>query len=96
VTRDGAESAVTVDELLANADVYTTMEPCTVRTSGLPPCADALIQAQIKRCFIGVAEPPDFVDCEGANKLRAAGIEVVFVPGLEDDCLEVARRGHRS
>ena len=46
------------------------------------------------RCFIGVGEPDDFVRCEGAQKLKAAGIEVVWVKGLEQECLDEARRGH--
>ncbi|PFH54297.1 hypothetical protein AMATHDRAFT_53184 [Amanita thiersii Skay4041] len=83
-----------VDQLLAHADVYTTMEPCSIRTSGLPPCADALIDAKVKRCFIGVGEPDDFVKCEGAERLKVAGIDVVWIKGLEEECLKVARRGH--
>ncbi|EIN07298.1 diaminohydroxyphosphoribosylamino-pyrimidine deaminase, partial [Punctularia strigosozonata HHB-11173 SS5] len=86
--------SLTVDELLAGADVYTTLEPCSVRTSGLAPCADALIAANIRRCIIGVGEPEDFVVCEGARKLRDAGIEVVWLKGLEEECLKEARRGH--
>jgi pyrimidine deaminase RibD-like protein len=85
---------VSADEILAHVDVYTTMEPCSVRTSGLAPCADALIAANIRRCFIGVGEPDDFVVCEGAQKLKDAGIDVVWVKGLEEDCLREARRGH--
>ncbi|KAF9075221.1 diaminohydroxyphosphoribosylamino-pyrimidine deaminase, partial [Rhodocollybia butyracea] len=81
-------------DILASADVYTTMEPCSVRTSGLAPCADALIDARVKRCFIGVGEPDDFVKCEGAEKLTNAGIEVVWIKGLEEESLKVARRGH--
>jgi len=65
-----------------------------VRLSGLSPCADALVSAGIRRCFIGVGEPSDFVICEGAEKLKAAGIEVIWLKGLELECLEVARRGH--
>ncbi|KII88432.1 hypothetical protein PLICRDRAFT_140667 [Plicaturopsis crispa FD-325 SS-3] len=91
-----ASSPVTVDALLQTADVYTTMEPCSVRTSGLAPCADALVAAGIRRCFIGVGEPDDFVNCEGAKKLKDAGIEVVWVKGLEEECLRAARRGHSS
>lgn len=83
-----------IDDLLRDADVYTTMEPCSVRTSGLSPCADALIMANIRRCLIGVGEPDDFVTCEGARKVQDAGIEVIWVKGLEDSCLSVARRGH--
>jgi pyrimidine deaminase RibD-like protein len=81
-----------VGGLLKGADVYTTLEPCSVRTSGLPPCADALVDAQIRRCYIGVAEPDDFVTCEGAEKLKRSGIEVVWLKGLEQECLDAARR----
>ncbi|KAG9045774.1 hypothetical protein FS837_005662 [Tulasnella sp. UAMH 9824] len=87
---------VSVEDLLALSDVYTTLEPCSVRLSGLAPCADALIKSRIKRCFIGVAEPTDFVECEGQRKLMEAGIEVVRVKGLEEECLSVARTGHDS
>jgi pyrimidine deaminase RibD-like protein len=85
-----------IDELLHQADIYTTMEPCSIRTSGLPPCAGALSDAQIKRCYIGVGEPDDFVTCEGARKLKEAGIEVIWMKGIEDECLRVARRGHSN
>jgi pyrimidine deaminase RibD-like protein len=81
-----------VGALLKEADVYTTLEPCSVRTSGLPPCADALVDARIRRCYIGVAEPDDFVTCEGAEKLKQSGVEVVWLKGLEQECLDVARR----
>ena len=91
-TPEDAQTHIT--ELLSHADVYTTMEPCSVRLSGLGPCADALIKAKVRRCFIGVGEPADFVQCEGARKLIEAGIEVVWLKGMEEECLEVARRGH--
>jgi len=83
-----------VNDILFHTDVYTTMEPCSVRTSGLAPCSNALIAAGVRRCFIGVDEPSDFVQCEGARRLKDAGVEVHWVKGLEDDCLKVARRGH--
>lgn len=89
-----APSSPTVEELLEKADVYTTLEPCSVRTSGLSPCADALIAAKVRRCIIGVGEPDDFVKCEGARKMKDAGIEIVWLNGFERSCLEAARRGH--
>ncbi|KAJ6596966.1 cytidine deaminase-like protein [Mycena vulgaris] len=82
-----------MDEILPRLDVYTTMEPCSVRTSGLAPCASALITAGVRRCFIGVQEPPDFVHCEGAQQLKDAGIEVVWLEGFGEECLRAARRG---
>lgn len=87
-------SIPTIDELLSQSDVYTTLEPCSVRLSGLSPCADALIAAKVRRCIIGVGEPADFVQCEGARKLEAAGIEVIWMKDIEQECLEAARRGH--
>lgn len=87
-------SSLSAEKILATADVYTTLEPCSIRTSGLAPCADALISARVKRCYIGVGEPADFVNCEGAQKLKEAGIEVIWMQGFEEQCLEAARRGH--
>ena len=84
---------ISLDQILRKTDVYTTMEPCSVRTSGLAPCADALVAARIARCIIGVGEPDDFVKCEGAKKLTDAGIEVVWLKGMEEVCLDVARAG---
>ena len=92
LSRMSGGAVSSVEQMLRTATVYTTMEPCSVRTSGLAPCADALIAAQVKRCVIGVGEPDDFVNCEGAQKLKDAGVEVVWLKGMEDDCLNVARR----
>lgn len=87
---DGAEPA----NLLHMADVYTTLEPCSVRLSGLGPCADALIAAGIRNCIIGVKEPTDFVQCEGTRKLQEAGVNIIWLDDLEAECLAMARRGH--
>jgi pyrimidine deaminase RibD-like protein len=88
------EAVPVIEDLYPLVDVYTTLEPCSVRTSGLPACADALIRARIRRCIIGVQEPDDFVKCEGAQKMKDAGIEVIWYSGLEQECLDTARRGH--
>ncbi|KAF8844470.1 cytidine deaminase-like protein [Paxillus ammoniavirescens] len=86
-----------IEELLSHTDVYTTLEPCSIRTSGLPACADALKEAGIKRCIIGVGEPDDFVKCEGAQKLKDAGVDIVWLKGrLEKECLDAARKGHHT
>jgi len=89
-----SETTPSVAELLQSATVYTTLEPCSVRTSGLAPCADALVAAGVRRVVIGVGEPKDFVVCEGAERLVRAGIEVCWLAGLEKECLLAARRGH--
>ncbi|KAF8604509.1 hypothetical protein BDV93DRAFT_555373 [Ceratobasidium sp. AG-I] len=92
--RQSFGSEADLASLLRMADVYTTLEPCSVRLSGLSPCADALVSAGIRNCIIGVNEPADFVQCEGTRKLQQAGINVVWLDGLETECLAMARRGH--
>ncbi len=57
------------------ADLYVTLEPCPVfgRT---PPCTDAIIEAGIRRVFVGAGDPNPKVRGRGVRKLRQAGIEV--------------------
>ncbi|KAG8820740.1 hypothetical protein FRC18_011618 [Serendipita sp. 400] len=92
-TAPAALTAEVIEKLLATATVYTTLEPCSVRTSGLAPCTQALLDAKIKKCYIGAAEPPDFVNCEGARLLKEGGVEVYWVPEVAEECLRVARTG---
>jgi pyrimidine deaminase RibD-like protein len=73
------------------SDMYTTMEPCSVRLSGNTPCVTRILEAGIKRVYVGVEEPKDFVVCEGTRLLRENGVEVVNVPDYAEACLDVAR-----
>lgn len=84
----GSEQA---SQLLQGASIYTTMEPCSVRKSGSRPCSDRIIEAKLGTVYLGVSEPGDFVVCEGVQKLLDAGIKVIKVQGMEDECLKVAR-----
>jgi pyrimidine deaminase RibD-like protein len=90
-TLPGISETSTLSTLLHTASVYTTLEPCSVRTSGLAPCANALVDAGVKEVIIGVQEPDDFVTCEGVKVLRDGGVEVKWVKGLDEECLRVAR-----
>lgn len=83
----------TADDVLAQSECFATMEPCSVRTSGGPSCALELVRAHVRAVFLGVEEPPDFVQCEGVRILDQGGVEVRRVVGLEDECLKAARRG---
>ncbi len=60
----------------AGADMYVTLEPCSTfgRT---PPCCNAIIEAGIKRVFVGSIDPNPKHAGAGIERLKAAGIEVV-------------------
>ena len=77
-----------------NLDLYTSMQPCTLRNSGLKTCTERIVESGIiGRIFVGVGEPKDFVENSGYGALERARIEIVIVeaPGLADEALNVAR-----
>lgn len=84
----------------AGVVLYTTVEPCAERLSGQTPCVERITEtrkagAGIQRVYVGVKEPDTFVKANsGAQRLEAAGLEVVHVPGFEDEILKTATAGH--
>ena len=59
----------------AGASVYLSLEPCS-HTGKTPPCADALIEAGVKKVFVAMMDPNPLVAGKGLNRLQDAGIEV--------------------
>ena len=54
---------------------YVTLEPCS-HTGKTPPCANALIEAQIKRVVIAMQDPNPQVAGQGIQRLLDAGLTV--------------------
>jgi diaminohydroxyphosphoribosylaminopyrimidine deaminase/5-amino-6-(5-phosphoribosylamino)uracil reductase len=69
------------------ADLYTTLEPCD-HFGRTPPCSLAILDAGVRRVFVGSADPNPLVSGKGIERLRQAGVEVVAsVLGRECDAL---------
>ncbi|MGE0503115.1 MAG: bifunctional diaminohydroxyphosphoribosylaminopyrimidine deaminase/5-amino-6-(5-phosphoribosylamino)uracil reductase RibD [Rhizobiaceae bacterium] len=58
------------------ATVYATLEPCS-HIGKAPPCADALVAANVRRVVIATLDPDARVAGRGAGILKRAGVEVV-------------------
>jgi diaminohydroxyphosphoribosylaminopyrimidine deaminase/5-amino-6-(5-phosphoribosylamino)uracil reductase len=72
------------DERLRRATIYTSLEPCSTRRSRSDTCTQLILRAGIPRVVFAWREPEVFVDCHGAEDLRASGVEVVEMPELAD------------
>ncbi len=58
----------------SGADCYVTLEPCS-HTGKTPPCADALIAAEIRRVIVATDDPNPLIAGQGVQRLKAAGIK---------------------
>ena len=70
------------------ATAYVTLEPCS-HHGRTPPCCDALIDAGVARVVIAVQDPNPQVAGQGADRLRAAGIEVNYDAAFSDAAREL-------
>ncbi len=83
--RDHAEEAALAKLAGANlsgATVYSSLEPCTARSSRPGTCTDLILAAGLRRVVIALREPLLFADCRGVETLRGAGVEVVELGDL--------------
>lgn len=70
-----AIKAVKNPELLKEATLYVSLEPCA-HHGKTPPCTDLIIRSQIPRVVIGCRDKNSAVNGKGIQKLRAQNIEV--------------------
>ncbi|MCW0215154.1 MAG: deaminase [Pseudonocardia sp.] len=70
------------DHRLAGATIYSSLEPCSTRSSHPVSCTQLILAAGIPRIVFAWREPALFVDCIGAELLRAAGREVAEMAEL--------------
>jgi len=77
-------------DLISRSTLYVSLEPC-VHFGKTPPCADLIIRNKIPKVVVGCRDPFKEVDGKGIEKLKAAGIKVVYGI-LEDQCRQLNKR----
>ena len=75
-------------ELLKQATIYVTLEPCS-HFGKTPPCSDLIFNSEIKKVVIGCVDSNSLVSGKGIERLKNAGCEVI-VGVLEKECKEHA------
>ncbi len=66
-------------EVLREATLYVTLEPCC-HYGKTPPCTHAIQSAGIERVVVGCLDPNPRVAGQGVSNLRSAGVKVVLAP----------------
>lgn len=85
------EKAVMAGIDLREATLYSTLEPCSARASGKTPCVSRIISSGIRTVVFGAREPYDpalNIVCKGMDELGAAGVDVIYLKEIEEECLE--------
>lgn len=67
---------------LRGAAIYSSMEPCSQRSSEPESCTQLILRHGFSRVVFALYEPDCFVCCRGAQTLREAGVDVRVYPSL--------------
>jgi len=85
-----AIKSVENQELLKEATIYVSLEPCS-HFGKTPPCANLIIESGIKKVVVGSTDPNPKVAGRGIKILMEAGCEVI-VGVLEEECNQLNKR----
>lgn len=70
---------------LATATLYSSLEPCSRRSSPRAPCAQRILAARIPRTVVAWREPALFIaECIGVELLTAGGVTVLEMPEMAE------------
>ena len=85
--QEAIKKALQAGASLRGATMYASMEPCSQRKSEPESCSQLLIKHGFARVAFALYEPDCFVCCQGAQRLREAGIETRHYPSLGEEVL---------
>lgn len=74
--RDALKNCYENNNNPSGAEIYVTLEPCC-HFGKQPPCTQAIVEAGIKRVYVGSADPNPLVAGKGVKFLRNNNIEVI-------------------
>ena len=75
---------------IRGAVLYVSLEPCS-HFGKTPPCTDLIIANQVPEVVIGCRDPFKGVDGKGIEKLKSAGVKVVYGI-IEKECQQLNKR----
>ncbi len=70
---------------LRGVSLYSSLQPCGVRLSGVRSCQDLILGVGIGRVIYGVREPNYFLEHCGDGLLIDGGVEVIYARKFLDD-----------
>ena len=73
---------------LRGAAIYSSMEPCSQRSSEPESCTQLILRHGFARVVFALYEPDRFVCCRGAQTLREAGVDVRVYSSLAEGVRE--------
>jgi ATP-dependent DNA helicase RecG len=79
------------DRSLSEAVLFSTLEPCAPEARNPPKlsCAERIINARIKKVWVGIEDPDPTVDRKGIKYLQDHGVDVqMFDRDLQDQINE--------
>lgn len=85
-----AVNDVSMPHSLSKAHLSVTLEPCA-HHGRTPPCAEMIIQKEIRKVSIGIWDSHQKVNGKGVQILQKNGVEVVESP-LQEECRRLNKR----
>ena len=80
--QEAIQKAIAGGADLHGATIYSSMEPCSKRSSEPESCTQLILRYGFARVAFACYEPDCFVQCQGARTLREAGVDVRVYPEL--------------